>query len=348
MWLWSTREASDALRNRDLGLILRVYRRINRLSQERLASLLGYDKTYISMIETRRRMISDVTTLRHIARILGIPVHVLGVTEPDDATYLAMIQFADSILNLAKVARQSGHAVDAVNELWPLVARLEARAAEGIADRDSLSLLGRARGALGVALGTVLPEEKLSTAARWTGQALIVAERLEQPATLAHMLAMHGNELRKAGRLSAAIARLRRAVALSAELPDRATACAMLARAAGEAGDAELFDDTIDTYQRLLDETDMFGNMFTFREIQLRGLVDTGRPGAVGRDRAGHHRPSPTLHRRPERCRTGTSHRDHQRTDLPAPTSATTHTALGRQPTQHDYGRWSRRAQPTR
>jgi transcriptional regulator with XRE-family HTH domain len=286
MWLWSSDEASNALRSRDLGLILRVYRRINRLSQERLARVLGYDKTYVSMIETHRRAISDVGTLRHIARKLGIPVHVLGVTEPDDATYLAMVQFADSILSLAEIVRQSGRAVDAINELWPLVARLEARAVDGYVDRDSLGLLGRARVSLGVALGTVLPEEKLSSAARWTGQALIVAERLDDRGVLAHALAMHGNELRKAGRLMAAIARLRRAVALSTDSRTRASATAMLARAAGEAEQAELFDDAINSYRTQLDHADgqgMFGNRFTYREIHLRGLVTTGRTAEAAR-----------------------------------------------------------------
>ena len=292
MWLWASPEASHALRSRNLGVIPRAYRWINRLSQERLAALLGYDKTYISMIETRRRVISDVATLRHIAHTLAIPVHVLGVSEPDDATYKAMVQFADSILNLADIARQAGRATDAIAELWPLVARLEARAAEGIADRDTLALLGRARVALGIALGTVLPEEKLSAAARWTGQALLIAQRLDQPAALAHALAMHGNELRKAGHLPAAVTRLRAAVATSTEIPARVAASAMLARAAGEAGHAELFDTSIDAYRRLLDQANnqgdcqpdgsgMFDNPFTLREIQLRGLVGTGRASAA-------------------------------------------------------------------
>jgi len=131
VWLWSAPEAAAALRTRDLATILRVYRRVNGLNQERLAALLGYDKTYVSMIETGRRTISDVTTRRHIARVLGLPMHVLGVTDNDDADFAAMIQFGDSTIRLAEIARQSGRAVDAVNELWPLVARLEARAAEG-------------------------------------------------------------------------------------------------------------------------------------------------------------------------------------------------------------------------
>ncbi|HUQ54331.1 helix-turn-helix domain-containing protein [Lentzea sp.] len=198
-----------------------MYRRLNKLSQERLAALLGYDKTYVSMIETGRRSISNVATRRHIACTLGLPMHALGVTDNDDADFAAMIQFGDSTIRLAEIARQSGRAVDAVNELWPLVARLEARAAEGRAERDTMILLGQGRAALGVSLGTVLPEERLTAAARWTGKALVIAERLGDRAFLAHALRMHGNELRKADHVGAAITRLSRAVAVSEDREGR-------------------------------------------------------------------------------------------------------------------------------
>ncbi|OLT15505.1 hypothetical protein BJF78_01645 [Pseudonocardia sp. CNS-139] len=260
--------------------MLRTYRRLNGISQERLAALLGYDKTYISMIETRRRVINDVGTLRQIAHTLGIPVHALGVTEADDATFAAMMQFAGSVLSLAEIARKSGHASDAVNELWPLVARLESRAAEGLIERESLAVLGRARLSLGVALGTLLPEEKLTSAAKWTGRALLIATHLDEPAFMTEALTMHGNELRKAGRIPAAIIRLRHAIARSADASTGAAACAMLARAAGEAGHAELFDDTMNNYRRQLDrapDSGMLANEFTFREVHLRGLAGTRR-----------------------------------------------------------------------
>ena len=286
LWLWASPEASRSLRTRDLAEILRTYRRLNRLSQERLALILGYDKTYISMIETRRRLINDVGTLRHIAHTLGIPVHALGVTEPDDATFMAMMQFAESVLSLSEIARKTGHVADAVNELWPLVARLEARAAEGPLERDSLFILSRARLGLGVALGTLLPDEKLTSAAKWTGQALFAAERLGEPNLTTHILTMHGNELRKAARIGAAIGRLRRAVDRSVDAGARATACAMLARAAGEAANAELFDATMDDYRHQLDrapDAGMLANEFTFREIRLRGLVATGRAAEAAR-----------------------------------------------------------------
>lgn len=280
MWIWSSAEANEALRSRDLAEILRTYRRLNRLSQERLAATLGYDKTYISMIETRRRAITDAGTLRHIAHTLGIPAHALGVTEADDATFAAMMQFAESVLVLAEITRKAGRATDAVNELWPLVARLEARAAEGYMERDSLLVLARARLCLGIALGTLLPDEKLASAAKWTGLALVVTERLAEPEFTTHALIMHGNELRKAGRVGAAIARLQRATSRPADADTRATAHAMLARAAGEAGRTELFDNAMSAYRTQLDQAagaGMLTNEFTFREIQLRGLVATGR-----------------------------------------------------------------------
>ena len=67
-----------------------------------------------------------------------------------EAAQLLLYRSADAI-------PVDGRAVDAVNELWPLVARLEARAAEGRAERDTMILLGQGRAALGVSLGTVLP-----------------------------------------------------------------------------------------------------------------------------------------------------------------------------------------------
>lgn len=286
VWLWSARDAASALASRDLATILRTYRRLNGATQQQLADLLGYDKTYVSMIETGRRSINDIGTRRHIAYTLGLPTHVFGVTDGGDADFAAMVQFGDSTIRLAEIARQSGRAVDAVNELWPLIARLEARAVEGHIERDTLVLLGQARVALGVSLGTVLPEERLPSAARWTGKALTIAERLDDPSFLAHTLRMHGNELRKASRIPAAIKRLSRAVDLSADVEGQGTALAFLARAVGEHGDRATFDSAIDRYRDLLDHGNARGmlfNPFTFREVHLRGLLSTGRAAEAAR-----------------------------------------------------------------
>src|SRR5260370_37751959 len=97
------------------------------------------------MSENGRRAISDVGTLRRFAHDLGLPPHVLGTTGPQDADIASMIQFGESTVRLASVARQAGHSAAAINELWPLIGRLESRAATGHANRDAMRLLGRAR-----------------------------------------------------------------------------------------------------------------------------------------------------------------------------------------------------------
>lgn len=122
------------------------------------------------------------------------------------------------------------------------MARLEARAAEGRLERDTLLLLAAGRLALGVSLGTVLPEERLAAAAAWTGKALILARYTADQPFLAHTLRMHGNELRKAGRLPAAVTRLDHALAVTADPAGQGSALALLARAAGEAGLPDQFD----------------------------------------------------------------------------------------------------------
>ncbi|MBE1496291.1 transcriptional regulator with XRE-family HTH domain/predicted negative regulator of RcsB-dependent stress response [Amycolatopsis lexingtonensis] len=281
VWMWSDPAAAAALGSRDLASVLRAYRAASGLSQEALAALLGYDKSYVAMIETRKRTPGDVAGRRHIARALGLPFHLFGVTDPDDADFAALVQFGDSVVRLAEIARQSGRAVEAVNELWPLAARLEARAAEGRLERDTLSLLASARLALGVSLGTVLPEERLTGAAAWTGKALVLARHLGDNDFLADTLRMHGNELRKAGRLRAAVARLERAAAVSTTAAGHGAALALLARAAGDAGLPDQFAGAIDGCRRRLDSasgTELLLNPFTLREIHARGLLALNRP----------------------------------------------------------------------
>ncbi len=72
----------------------------------------------------------QVSGLTIISRKLSIPPHVFGVTDPGDADFLAMIQFARSAIRLAEIARQCGQPAEAVSELWPLIAQLEARIGE--------------------------------------------------------------------------------------------------------------------------------------------------------------------------------------------------------------------------
>lgn len=280
LWRWATPQAEAALDSRDLGVILRFYRAIHGLSQTQLGELIGYDKTYVSLFELGKRRLDDLESRRRVAECLQIPPHILGVTDQADTDHRAMLQFGESAVRLAEIARQSGHASESVAELWPLVARLEARAADGHTEREALRLLARARVGLGVALGNVLPEERLHTAARWTAKGLDIARHFDDAAFASYVLRMHGNELRKANLRGAAVDRLRHAEALARSSAARAAVLPLLARAAGELGDIGLFDSVMRETDTLLDQaehTSLF-NPFALYEIRLRGLIATGRP----------------------------------------------------------------------
>ncbi len=266
----------------DLRTILPAYRRANALTQQQLADRLGFDRTYISMIECGRRSVTDRGTLAHIAGELAIPPHVLGIAGPDDADFAAMLAFGTSVTRLADVARKSGRVAEAASELWPLIIRLEARIAAGYAEPEVMRLLAQARVSLGVALGHLLPEEQLATAARWTGRALHIAWNLGDRNLLAFVLRMHGNELRKAGRTAAGIVRLRQSLQIDDHPARKGAGLVLLARAAAESGQAELFDTVTGQCARALESApghEVLFNTFTVREVRLRGLLATGRTG---------------------------------------------------------------------
>jgi hypothetical protein len=99
---------------------------------------------------------------------------------------MSMMEFGASVIRLAEVARHSGRAAEAVNELWPLITGLETRIAAGQAEHQVLILLTQARAAFGIALGHLLPDEQLATAARWTGKALRIAQHIGDRQLLAY------------------------------------------------------------------------------------------------------------------------------------------------------------------
>ncbi|MER8084193.1 helix-turn-helix domain-containing protein [Streptomyces sp. NPDC087532] len=282
-WHWATSEAQTVLATRDLAAILRFHRHVHGQSQSETGALIGYDKTYVSAIELGKRRLTDVAALRHIADRLTLPPHILGVTDPADTDFRAMLQFGQSTVRLAEIARQTGHASEAVAELWPLVARLEARARDGHTEREALRLLADARLGLGTALGNVLPEERLATAAHWTAKSLNVVGFLDDPALTTTALRMHGNELRKAGLVGAAVNRLVSAASLAPNRMSRAAVLPLLARAAGALGNAPLFDRAIQETRALLDEVDHTSlvNPVALYEIEIRGLIGTGRARAA-------------------------------------------------------------------
>jgi transcriptional regulator with XRE-family HTH domain len=116
-----------------LGRILVAYRAATGLTQLELGDLLGFAQPYVSRLERGERTIRDAATLRRIAAQLGIPARLLGVADPDVDPPVSL-ELARPALRLATLARQAGQALLAAQELWPVVAMLEAEHARGRCD----------------------------------------------------------------------------------------------------------------------------------------------------------------------------------------------------------------------
>jgi transcriptional regulator with XRE-family HTH domain len=78
-WLWTpTRPTANGV-GVGVGQLLRAYRRAHGLTQQQLADRLGFDQSYVSKVESGRRAIHDIATLRHIARHLDLSPEDVGL-----------------------------------------------------------------------------------------------------------------------------------------------------------------------------------------------------------------------------------------------------------------------------
>ncbi|MFV2197463.1 tyrosine--tRNA ligase [Nocardiopsis sp. LOL_012] len=59
-WLWLLLEARRALKSRELAVILRCHRTLTGLSQAAMGELLGYDPSYVSLLERRQRTTAKI------------------------------------------------------------------------------------------------------------------------------------------------------------------------------------------------------------------------------------------------------------------------------------------------
>ncbi|MDI5975941.1 helix-turn-helix domain-containing protein [Amycolatopsis magusensis] len=103
--MWSDPASRAALTSGHLHLILRAYRRANGLSLTAMSELTGYDPSYLGHIENERRIIADIGMLRYLAATLGLPAHLLGVTDPDHGDFAGLVQFGGSVIRLAEKVR---------------------------------------------------------------------------------------------------------------------------------------------------------------------------------------------------------------------------------------------------
>lgn len=99
--------------------IIKNYRRINHLSQEKFAEIVGYDKSHISHIENGSRDPS-IDFLIHFSLESGLSIdYILGL-ETEAGVELTINEHTKRIMKLAPKDRQL-----IFNILEPLISRLE-------------------------------------------------------------------------------------------------------------------------------------------------------------------------------------------------------------------------------
>ncbi|MFE0577786.1 helix-turn-helix domain-containing protein [Streptomyces sp. NPDC058874] len=64
--------------------MLKAYRALHKLKQQDLADLLGYDQSYVSLLERGKRTIRDMAELRRLATVLALPEEELGLLPPPE------------------------------------------------------------------------------------------------------------------------------------------------------------------------------------------------------------------------------------------------------------------------
>ncbi|GGR85666.1 hypothetical protein Snoj_44070 [Streptomyces nojiriensis] len=84
-WLASDTERSAPPDGSNLADVLKAYRALHKLKQQDLADLLGYDQSYVSLLERGKRNIRDMVELRRLAHALALPEEELGLLPPAEA-----------------------------------------------------------------------------------------------------------------------------------------------------------------------------------------------------------------------------------------------------------------------
>ncbi|WTO53443.1 helix-turn-helix domain-containing protein [Streptomyces sp. NBC_00211] len=84
-WLAGDTERSAPPDGSNLADVLKTYRALHKLKQQDLADLLGYDQSYVSLLERGKRTIRDMIELRRLAAALALPEEELGLLPPAEA-----------------------------------------------------------------------------------------------------------------------------------------------------------------------------------------------------------------------------------------------------------------------
>ncbi|GLY49673.1 helix-turn-helix transcriptional regulator [Lentzea sp. NBRC 102530] len=78
---WESKEIGDAVAGASPGAVVAFARKAHGLRQDELGTLAGFSQSAISRLESGSNIAYDLRVLRTLQRLLGIPAHLLGLTD---------------------------------------------------------------------------------------------------------------------------------------------------------------------------------------------------------------------------------------------------------------------------
>ncbi len=79
--IWASGEVRDAVAAESPGAVVAIARKAHGLRQDELGTLAGFSQSAISRLESGSNIAYDMRVLRTLQRLLGIPAHLLGLTD---------------------------------------------------------------------------------------------------------------------------------------------------------------------------------------------------------------------------------------------------------------------------
>lgn len=79
--IWESGEVRDAVAAEAPGTVVAIARKAHGLRQDELGALAGFSQSAISRLESGSNIAYDLRVLRTLQRLLGIPAHLLGLTD---------------------------------------------------------------------------------------------------------------------------------------------------------------------------------------------------------------------------------------------------------------------------
>jgi transcriptional regulator with XRE-family HTH domain len=79
--LWESKDVRDAVAAESPGAVVAIARKAHGLRQDELGALAGFSQSAISRLESGSNIAYDMRVLRTLQRLLGIPAHLLGLTD---------------------------------------------------------------------------------------------------------------------------------------------------------------------------------------------------------------------------------------------------------------------------